>query len=142
MRHGRKWPPNRPDQTTKTTLGNWRQQDPAIDTIARRPMPVHFIRAFSILGWREAPWYYRCSWRVIGRWVNEAGKADCIAKRAAMRRNPERKRLKSMMSAYWTGEPTEPAWIVVKQPSHYHKSCHHAQSREVLTNVNIEIEAT
>lgn len=75
-------------------------------------MPKNFVRAFSILGWREAPWYYRCSWRVIGRWVNQAGKDAVLAERASMRRNLDREKLKSQMAAYWNSEPREPSWLV------------------------------
>lgn len=105
------WPPNRPAETTEHALKSWREQDPTIQSIARRPMPKNFSRAFSILGWREAPWYYRCSWRVLGRWVNEAGKEAVLAERAAMKRNPQWPRLKAMMAAYWNNEPHEPTWL-------------------------------
>ncbi len=111
-RNGRKWPPNRGSIPAAHTFKDWQQQDPTIQSIARRPMPKNFIRAFSILGWREAPWYYRCSWRVVGRWVNEAGKEAVLAERAAMRRNPDRPRLKAMMAAYWNGEPRDLEWLV------------------------------
>ena len=111
MRNGMVWPPNRGKYPSPHTLKDWRQQDPTNRSIARRPMPKNFVRAFSILGWREAPWYYRCSWRVVGRWVNEAGKETVLAERAAMRRNPDRPRLKAMMAAYWNGEPCDPAWV-------------------------------
>lgn len=109
-RNGRKWPPNRGSIPAAHTLKDWQQQDPTIQSIARRPMPKNFSRAFSILGWREAPWYYRSSWRVIGRWVNEAGKEAVLAERAAMRRNPDREKLKSQMAAYWNSEPRDPVW--------------------------------
>jgi hypothetical protein len=112
---GQKWPPNRPDNISSNALKHWKQQDPTIKSIARRPMPKNFVRAFSILGWREAPWYYRCSWRVVGRWVNEAGKETVLAERAAMRRNPDREKLKSQMTAYWNSEPREPAWLLSPQ---------------------------
>lgn len=107
QRHrGQKWPPNRPDSISSNALKHWRQQDPTIQNIARRPMPKNFSRAFSILGWREAPWYFRCSWRVIGRWVNEAGKAAVLAERATMRR------------AIPTAKNTRPRWPHIGTASH------------------------
>lgn len=75
-------------------------------------MPKHFGRAFAILGWREAGWYYRANWRVICRWVNEAGKERLLAERAAMRRNPNRQKFKAQMAAYWHCEPRDPSWAV------------------------------
>lgn len=113
--HGITWPPNRPAKATKTTAGTWHEQDPTIRNISRRPMPRHFARAFEILGWRAAPDYYRTNWRIIGRWVNEAGKADLQAKRKVMRRNPERHKLVAAMAAYWNCEPREPEWVLEKK---------------------------
>lgn len=112
MRNGRKWPPNRPDEVTESMLEAWRQQDPTINSIARRPLPKDFIRAFAILGWRESSWYYRASSRVISRWVNEAGREAVLAERALMRRSRARFKLKSLMAAYCHGEPREPEWLV------------------------------
>jgi hypothetical protein len=74
-------------------------------------MPPHFRLGFAILGWRDACAYYRANWRIICRWANEAGKVSLLAERAAMRRNPERHRLKAQMAAYWTSEPRYPVWV-------------------------------
>lgn len=104
------WPPNRPDAVSKTTVSQWRQQQPGVDNKTRRPLPEHFARAFAILGWRESSWYYRANWRVICRWVNEVGKEQLLAERAAMRGNPIRHKLKAQMAAYWTSEPRDPVW--------------------------------
>ena len=107
---GMSWPPNRPDTVSKHTLSQWRQQQPGVNNIARRPVPQYFQRAFTILGWRDASWYYRANWRVICRWANESDKAQLLAERATMRRNPDRHRLKAQMAAYWNCEPREPVW--------------------------------
>lgn len=109
---GNAWPPNRPAQTTANAIKAWREQDPSIESANRRPMPQHFARAFIILGWRAAPWYFRCNCRVIARWVNRCGKEQLLAERAAMRRNPHRATLLAQMAAYWTSEPREPSWLV------------------------------
>ena len=106
------WPPNRPDAVSKTTVSQWRQQQPGVNNIARRPVPKHFARAFAILGWRESSWYFCTSWRVICRWVNESDKPVLLAERAAMRGNPIRRKLKAQMAAYWNCEPRDPVWVV------------------------------
>jgi hypothetical protein len=106
------WPPNRPATVSKTTIVQWRQQQPSVTSARRRPIPPHFARAFAILGWRDASWYFRANWRVICRWVNETGKEAVLAERAAMRRNPERKPLKAQMAAYWNCEPRDPVWAM------------------------------
>jgi hypothetical protein len=108
---GRHWPPNRPDAITPNTIASWKQQQPGLACVRRRNKPDHFRRAFSILGWREAGFYYRCNSRVLSRWVNEDGKDDCLAERAAMKRNPQWPQLKAMMAAYWNSEPRDPAWV-------------------------------
>ena len=79
--------------------------------VAPRASAYDFGRAFSILGWSAALWYYRYSWRVVGRCVNEARKVAVLAERAATRRNPDRPRPKAMMAAYWNGEPLDSVWI-------------------------------
>jgi hypothetical protein len=106
------WPPNRPAKVGKCTYAQWLQQRPHVDNPGRRPVPPHFRLGFAILGWREACNYYRANWRVICRWVNECDKPALLAERAAMRRNPERHRLKAQMAAYWTSEPRDPAWAL------------------------------
>ena len=108
----RVWPPNRKSVPSIHTISGWREQQPGIDNPARRRVPPYFSRAFAILGWRGSEEYFRASSRIISRWVNECGKADVLAERRAMKRNPHKRKLRAMMAAYWTGEPREPAWIV------------------------------
>lgn len=74
-------------------------------------MPPFFQQAFIVLGWREAPWYFGTNWRVISRWVNESGKDELLAKRAAMRRNPKKPRIAGMMADTWRSEPQMPVWV-------------------------------
>ena len=107
-RNGRVWPPNRPAIVTEATKNHWEQQRPGG---GQRPMPIHFRRAFIILGWRECEWYFSANWRCTARWLNECGKADTLRERAAMRRDPQRPALKAAMASNYRCEPSDQVWF-------------------------------
>ena len=47
-----------------------------------RPLPDDFRERYLEMGW-EAQWYYSCNWRVMCRWIDEAGGEELIEARAA-----------------------------------------------------------
>ena len=107
-RNGLAWPPNRGTEITPATLRNWGEQKPGN---GRRPIPKDFKAVFSILGWRQCPWYYQTNWRVIGRWVNESGKEQLLELRSKVRRHPQTIRMAGMMTDNWRNEPQHPEWL-------------------------------
>ncbi|MEP5877242.1 MAG: hypothetical protein ABJ233_00195 [Erythrobacter sp.] len=46
-----------------------------------RPLPDDFRERYLEMGW-EAQWYYSCNWRVMCRWIDEAGGEELITARA------------------------------------------------------------
>ena len=52
---------------------------------ATRPIPDDFRERYLEMGW-EAQWYYSTNWRVMCRWIDEAGGEElCRARRAWLR---------------------------------------------------------
>lgn len=48
-----------------------------------RPLPPDFREQYLDDGW-ECQWYYGCNWRVMCRWIDEAGGEELIAAREAV----------------------------------------------------------
>ena len=49
---------------------------------ATRPLPDDFRARYLEMGW-ECQWYFGTNWRVMRRWIDEAGGEELIAARAA-----------------------------------------------------------
>lgn len=49
---------------------------------ATRPLPDDFREQYLEHGW-EAQWYYSTNWRVMARWIDQAGGEELIAARRA-----------------------------------------------------------
>ena len=47
---------------------------------ATRPIPPDFRESYLDMGW-EAQYYYECNWRVMCRWIDEAGGEELIEAR-------------------------------------------------------------
>ncbi len=48
-----------------------------------RPCPPDFRDRFIELGWEDIAEHYATNWRVIARWIDETGREDLRAARAA-----------------------------------------------------------
>jgi hypothetical protein len=48
-----------------------------------RPCPSDFRQRYIEFGWEEIQEHYRAGWSVIARWIDEAGRAELTAARAA-----------------------------------------------------------
>ncbi len=47
---------------------------------AMRPLPADFRERYLEMGW-EAQWHFECGWKVMCRWIDEAGGPELIEAR-------------------------------------------------------------
>lgn len=71
---------------------------------ATRPIPPDFRERYLEMGW-EAEWYFETNWRVMRRWIDEAGGEELIAARAEWLKEHGRNRPNHVRHVHgWTAE--------------------------------------
>lgn len=69
-----------------------------------RPIPEDFRERYLEMGW-EAQWYYSCNWRVMCRWIDEAGGEElCRARRMHLKERGYNRPNNVRHAGNWTAE--------------------------------------